>query len=464
MSDWERYCGDRLVDADTAAALVSDGDHVTIAMGSVWMSPLATSAAIVRRANDLQHLVVDTTLSAFPSFKPHELPHRPIESETFFALGNIERARLADGEPDIGYIPLNPHFIGTKSGERHRDDFTRRHTGADVCVVAVSEPRADGTVGFGHQLWMARVQASRATTLIAEVVEGVAVIPGGDNSFPLDRFDAVVRGGPPVVPFQQEHVPADEIDATGECGRLVASLIDDGDTVMFGGGAMPMRLGPFLADKVDLGCHTELVCPLDLVEGGVITGRRRNISTGKVTATALAPNDQRQHDWLDGNTAFELRDMSANNDPRAIAANDNLVAVNAPAEVSIWGEIGVERVGTRYLRGIGGQVEFILGALMSRGGRSIHAVLSTKHLADGSTASSIVADLAAPGIATVPRHLADFVVTEYGIASLLGKTERERAHALIAVAHPDFRPELLEAARHRFGVGRRTMSLGASHV
>jgi 4-hydroxybutyrate CoA-transferase len=137
-----------------------------------------------------------------------------------------------------------------------------------------------------------------------------------------------------------------------------------------------------------------------------------------------------------------------------------MVAVNAPLEITLWGEIGIERVGARYFRGVGGQVEFVVGALLSDGGRSIHAVLSRKRTADGRWVSTIVPEFTPPGVASVSRQFADLVVTEYGVARLLGKTERERAEELIGIAHPDFRAELREAAKQAFGVGRRTIALG----
>lgn len=460
---WVRSVGDRVVDAADAAALVRPGDRITIAMGSVWMSPTRTVRAIIDRLPSLGAVTVDSTFSLFGPLGGYQAAGAGLETESFFVVPKSERQRLTDRSPDANYISLHPHLIGTKAGDRHRDDFTRRFTAPDVCVIAVSEPDADGQVTFGHQVWMARAQAARARTVIAEVIEGLPVVPGGDNSFPLSRFDAIVPGDRAGFFGTTEPVAVEDREATDECGRNVAALIDDGDTVMFGGGQMPMRMGPYLADKVDLGCHTELVCPLELVEGGVINGRRRNVDPGKVTATALLPTSEHEWSWIDGNTAFELRDMWTNNDPRRIAANDNLVAINAPAEISLWGEIGVERVGSRYLGGIGGQIEFVLGALMSRGGRSIHAVLSTKvDSTTGERVSAITPELRAPGVATVPRHLADFVVTEHGVASLLGKTERERAAALIDIAHPDYREELRHAAAHLFGVGRHTTLLGGS--
>ena len=132
-----------------------------------------------------------------------------------------------------------------------------------------------------------------------------------------------------------------------------------------------------------------------------------------------------------------------------------MVAVNAPLEITLWGEINVERVGPRYFRGVGGQMEFIIGALLAENGRSIHSVISKKQSASGETVSTIVPEFTAPGVATVPRQLADIIVTEHGVAHLQGKTERERAAELIAIADPDFQPELRKAAKKAFGLDDR---------
>ena len=144
----------------------------------------------------------------------------------------------------------------------------------------------------------------------------------------------------------------------------MADLINDGDTVMFGAGHMPGVMGNYLAHKQDLGCHTEVVVPLPLVRGGVINGSRRNFNRGKINLTGVAAIGEEDEAFLDGNPMFDLRDMGVNNDPKFIAQNDNFVAINSCLEITMWGEMGVERIGNRYFRGIGGQVEFILGALM----------------------------------------------------------------------------------------------------
>jgi acyl-CoA hydrolase len=210
---------------------------------------------------------------------------------------------------------------------------------------------------------------------------------------------------------------------------------------------MPMRLGPFLENKVDLGCHTEIIMPLDLMRKGVVNNRRRNLVPGKTSLTAMMATSPEDEAFIDGNPNFDMRDMDLNNDPAYFSRNDNIVAVNAPLEVSLFGEIGIERIGRRYFRGVGGQVEMVIGALMAKNGRSIHGMVSRKLTSRGEWMSKIVPQLTPPSIASIPRQCADFIITEYGVASLQGKTEREIANELIAISHPDFRAELRKEAQ-----------------
>lgn len=459
VHDWRSALGERLVPAEKAVAAVESGHRVVVAMSSPWMTPFTVGKALAARAPELRGVSVDTTftLAAMLGLLA-DGTRESFGTTSLFVYTDVETSRLAAHDPQADYVPMNPSFMGRLSGRRHREEFTYRYTAPDVCVVVVSPPNEAGIVSFGHHLWNARAQMRHARVVIAEVDPNLAVVPGGDNWAPVEDFTYFVEAEPFAFPAQLSETPEEEVDATQACGYYTAELIDDGDCVMFGGGAMPIRLSAFLEDKNDLGCHSEVVVPLDLVRKGVINGSRRTLARGKVSATGLIAVTDDDRQWLDGNARFELRDMEVNNDPKYIARNDNMVAVNAPLEISLWGEINVERVGPRYFRGVGGQLEFIIGALLAENGRSIHSVISKKKTAAGDWVSTIVPEFTRPGVATVPRQLADIVVTEHGVAHLMGRTERERADALIAVADPDFRPELREAAKAAFGLGRKVFT------
>jgi acyl-CoA hydrolase len=455
MSDWKATWGSRLSSPEQAVATIRDGDTVVYAMSSVFMTPTAFTKALVARAPQLHHVQIDTTFNTAPALGMiGEHTRESWTTNTFFAMNPPEINALSTQDPQVDFTPLNPSFLGTMAGAPFREEFTRRYCEADVAVCVVSPPDEHGYVTFGHQLWHQRTQVRRATVKVAEIHEGVPVVPGGDNWMHIDEFDYLIQGERLVVPSPINEVEDEEVEPTELCGYNVAELINDGDTVMFGAGHMPGVMGNYLDYKQDLGCHTEVVLPLELVKKGVINGSRRNFNPGKINATGLVAIGPEDEAFVNGNPVFELRDMHVNNDPKFIAQNDNFVAINSCLEITMWGEMGVERIGNRYFRGIGGQVEFILGALLSHHGRSIHAVLSRRKSSDGNYYSTIVPEFTKPGVASVPRHLADFVVTEYGVASLMGKTERERAKELIAVAHPDYRADLKAAADKALGVGR----------
>ena len=459
--DWKDVHGGRLVDANQAMKTVKNGDHVVFGMSSPWMTPVATAKALAARAQELADVTVDTTFTLVPYFGLYE----PSAAEAWttmslFAYNDIETGMLSEHHPQVDFVPMNPSFMGGLAGKPFREEFTNRYTSANVCVVMVTPPNQGGYVSFGTHLWNARAQIRNADVVIGEVNPDLPVIPGGDNWMPADAFDYFVETEPFTLPPLLMETPEEEVDATQVCGFYTSEFINDGDTVMFGGGAMPFRMGAFLEEKEDLGCHTEIVCPFELVRSGVINGKRRTVAPGKVSATGLIATTDEERQWLDGNPSFDLRDMAVNNNPKYIAQNDNMVAINAPLEVTLWGEIGVERVGPRYFRGVGGQLEFVMGALISDGGRSIHAVISKKRSSkSGDYVSAIVPEFTNPGVATIPRQLADIVITEHGVAKLMGKTERERAAALIAIADPEFRPELREAAKKAFGLGKKIFFL-----
>lgn len=457
---WTRRAADgpRAISADEAARLVKDGDHVVVGMASPLMTPLAFLGELAARAPVLRGVTVDTSWSigAAPLLQPDT--EESWTTSTMFAYTPAEFAALQALSPQVNYIPMNPSFMGSLANHSFRSELTRRFTGADVYAVAVTPPNAAGFVTFGTNLWNARVQAENARIVIGEVRDDLPIIPGGDNWLPATAFDYFVpgsRAGAAPLPAVFEATPEEEQDASQVCCLYTAELVNNGDTVMFGGGAIPIRVAPYLEEKEDLGCHSEVIMPVDLVRKGVITNRKRNLVPGKTSLTGFIPRDDAERAWVDGNPTIDLRDMCVNNNPRYISQNDNLVAINAPLEITLWGEIGCERVGHRYFRGVGGQVEFVVGALLSKGGRSIHAVLSRKRTNSGEYVSTIVPDFTPPGAASVSRQFADHVVTEYGVARLLGKTERERAEELIAIAHPDYRAGLREAARQSLGLGTR---------
>lgn len=233
--------------------------------------------------------------------------------------------------------------------------------------------------------------------------------------------------------------------------QYVSSIIRDGDCLEIGVGGTAewlLRLGAF-NDKQDLGWHSENTPPgvVGLVRSGVITGECKTNHKGKVVATACGGSSKEDMDFINMNPLFELYESDYVLDPRVIAANDNVVAINSAVAIDLTGQIDAESVGPRMVSGTGGQLAFAIGANLSKEGRNITAMPST---ARGGTISRIVPILEAGSVVTVPRTLADIVVTEYGIARLKGKNQRQRAQELIAIAHPDFRADLKKEAQRLF--------------
>jgi acyl-CoA hydrolase len=265
----------------------------------------------------------------------------------------------------------------------------------------------------------------------------------GDCFIPAHKVTAVVE-----TSFALPELPPESPSAihTG-IGERVASLVEDGATLQLGIGAIPDAVVAALASKRDLGVHTEMVSDrvMDAIESGVITGARKTLHPGKVVAT-FAMGSRALYDYIDNNPLFEMRPADYTNNPFVIAQNDNMVAINSALEVDITGQVCAESVGKRIFSGFGGQLDFIRGAAMSKGGVPVIALPSTA--ADG-TVSRIVPMLR-PGAGVVTtRADVHYVVTEYGIAQLYGKTLRQRVRELMDVAHPDFRAALEQEAWER---------------
>jgi 4-hydroxybutyrate CoA-transferase len=232
-------------------------------------------------------------------------------------------------------------------------------------------------------------------------------------------------------------------------GRNVASLVKDGDCLQLGIGALPDAVLGFLGDKNDLGVHSEMISDgaMNLIEAGVITCKKKTFRPRKVVIT-FAMGTCRFYEWLNDNSIVESYPVDFTNDPFIIAQNDNMVSINSAIAVDLQGQIAADTLGPKQFSGVGGQVDFVRGANRSKGGRSIIALPST---AAKGKASRIVAALDRGQAVTTPRNEVAYVVTEHGVADLKGRTIRERAEALIAVADPQFQDELREEFLQLYG-------------
>src|SRR5246127_4718085 len=258
----------------------------------------------------------------------------------------------------------------------------------------------------------------------------------GDSFIHVSRIDAIVESSRPLCALKKPEVTEMQV----AIARNVASLIEDGSVLQTGIGGIPDAVLPLLMDRKDLGVHSELVSDgvIPLIEAGVLTGARKNYKPRKIIL-GFALGSKQLFDYVDNNPIFEFHPTAYTNDPALIARNDNMIAINSALQVDLTGQVCSDSIGTYFYSGIGGQVDFLRGASRSKGGKPIIALSST---AKGGTISRITPMLA-PGAGVVTsRGLIRYVVTEYGVAYLHGKCIRERAQALIEIAHPQFREEL----------------------
>ena len=412
-----------------AAALVRSGDKIAISANA--NTPRSFLEALFARAEQLEHVEIMhmRLVGAFPKATPELARHIRFNP---LLVPEALRAGVAAGYVD--YTPAHFHQISGLFAAGPRQ--------LDVAVVSVAPPTADGTCSYGAYVGFMEQARQVARTVIAEV-NGRMPQTYGPARFPLASAHAVIETDYPLP----ENPRPVLTDVERQLGANVAALIRDGDCLQVGGGAVPAAVAECLMERQDLGIHTELFTDwmVDLIERGCINGARKNIDTGKVV-TSFCRGTQRLYDFIDGNPLVEFHPIEYTNDPYRIGALANMVAINAAVQVDLTGQINSESLGTRQISGTGGLVDFVRGAARSSGGRSIIVIPST---ALGGKVSRLV-PVFEPGTAvSVLRSEVHWVVTEYGARNLRGMTLRERARALIELAHPDFREELTDAARAR---------------
>lgn len=325
--------------------------------------------------------------------------------------------------------------------------FSSRRIPLDAALLQLSPPDKHGYCTLGTSADAAVAAARTAKILIAEINEQMPRTHG-NTLVPLSALTAFTRTNRPLP----AHPPSEASPAEAAIGDHIAPLVPDGATLQLGIGAIPDAVLARLFDKHDLGVHTEMFSDrlIDLVEAGVITNRRKKVHPGRIT-TSFAIGSKRLYDFVDDNPLVEFYAADHTNDAAVIRRNDKVVAVNSAIEVDLTGQVVADSIGFRLYSGIGGQMDFIRGAALSHGGVPIIALPST---AAGGTVSRITASLReGAGVVTTRGHV-HWIVTEYGAVDLWGKSLRERADALISIAHPDFREELRARAAERRLVGR----------
>lgn len=417
----------QMVSADEALDLVQSDTRIYIGGGCGVPAPLLQ--ALVERAPVLRDVEIIHMLTAGddPTTAP-EL-QGSFRHNALFIGGNT---RLAVNEGRADFTPIFLSEIPRL--------FKQGILPLDVAMIQVSPPDRHGFCSLGVEVGCTLPAARAARIVIAEVNSRMPRTLG-DSFIHISRLTACVETDRPL-----HELPQGESDGVAErIGRHIAGLIPDGATMQLGIGAIPDAVLRFLRGKRHLGIHTELFSDgvIDLVEAGVIDGEGKSIHQGKLVAGFLL-GTQRLFDWVHNNAMVELHPTDYTNDPFVIAQHKRMVSINSALQVDLTGQVCADSIGHRLYSGAGGQVDFIRGASRSEQGLPIIAISST---ARGGSLSRIVPQLE-PGAGVVTgRYDVHFVVTEYGVAELYGRTLSQRARALIAVAHPEFRPQLVEAAR-----------------
>lgn len=416
------------VSAAEAVREIRSGQRVFI--GSNAAVPDSLVAAMTARAGELRDVSVVhiLTLGAAPYVEPGMAAS--FRHTSFFVGANV-RAAIHEGRAD--FVPIFLHEVPGLFAEQYPIDWA---------LVQLSAPDRHGycSVGVSADIVLSAIRHARH--VVAEINPRQPRTLG-DTAVHVSQLHAVTLVDRPLA----ELVPPPPNEITERIGAHVADLVRDGDCLQIGIGGIPNAALGKLHDRRHLGIHTEMLTDgiVDLFQAGVIDGSRKRILPSKIVCS-FAAGTRRLYDFVDDNPAVAFYGADFTNDPQVIAQNDNVVAVNGAIQIDLTGQVDADSLGDDFYSGIGGQVDFIRGAARSRGGRPIIALPSS---ALGGKVSRIVTHLAAGAGVVTSRGDVHYVVTEYGVANLFGQGARQRAAALIAIAHPDFREELSRQARER---------------
>jgi len=434
---WKRNFAEKTVPAEKAIRAVKSGDRIVLA--NLCGEPHLLPNQLMSRATELENVKL---FHARPSGKFIGRYHEPgmerhIRCITAFAGGVKPIVQLIkEGKADFYPIPLSKFPWLFKEGPYKPDVF----------MTTVTPPDSNGYCSLGVSVDYARAAMQTADTVIAEVNENMPRTCG-DSLVNISQIDYLVEANERIY----EMPPAKITNLEKRLGENVAGLVEDEATVQIGFGGVSEAIASFLTEKKDLGMHSEMVPEsiMTLVDEGALTCSRKTINKGKIICT-FAAGTRRLYDWLDDNTIIEMKPVDYTNDSKIIALNHKMTAINSALQVDLYGNTYSDMLGLDQYSGAGGQPDFVIGADLCPNGRSIIVLPST---ASNGKASRIVVHPAIDGnnrsplVPTVTRFSADYVVTEWGAASLKDKTTIERAKALIEISHPNFKEELSENAK-----------------
>ncbi|MGE5421800.1 MAG: acetyl-CoA hydrolase/transferase family protein [Ignavibacteriales bacterium] len=433
IAKWEYE--QKLVSAEEAVKVIKSGDLV--AYGEFALFPETLDAALAKRVNELYDVEIRGT-----SF--------------------VKIPEVAAADPEGIHFIVNDYHFGLPSRRLHEQDLcyyipmlyhqmpriVKKFLDYDVVLLKVSriDPRGFFNLGMANSVTPAAI--AKAKKIVVEVNNNVPICLGGsEESIHVSRVDYIVESD--HKPLLQKEPPA-PTEVEQKIAGFVMKEIKDGSTLQLGIGGLPNAVGMMLAesDLHDLGIHTEMLVDscVDLYEAGVMTGAKKNLDRYKMTYT-FALGSKKLYDFMNENPICASYPANYTNDPRIIGMNDNVIAINNAIEIDLFGQVCSESVGTRQISGTGGQFDFIHGSFNSHGGKGLICLSSTFTDKKGQLKSRINPTLTPGSIVTLARSMVYYVITEYGMAMLKGKSTAQRAEALINIAHPDFRDDLIKAAQ-----------------
>ena len=428
--DIQQCCAEKLMTASDAVGRIKRGSRVFIGTGCGEPQHLIRAMVANPQLQDVMlYQMLSSTLAPYveePAFRQR------FSLKLFFISKSMRKAAF---EGRIDYIPAYLSQIPRL--------FASQRIGLDVALIQVSPPDDFGYCSLGVSVDITRSGMENAKLVIAQVNPRMPRT-WGDSFVHVDDIDAFVWHEEPLVEMPTD-LPNDEISM--RIGHFVAQLVEDGATLQIGFGHLPNHILRYLDGKRDLGVHTQLITDglLPLFEKKVITNKRKSLLPGRVVAS-LCMGSERLYRFVDNNPAFYFRASEFVNDPTVVSRNDNLISISSALEVDLTGQVCSDSMGHLFYSGIGDQVDFLRGSAMSKGGFSIIAMPST---ARKESVSRIVPQLSeGAGVATT-RADVNFIVTEYGIAELQGKSIYQRVMELTQIAHPKFRDRLIQAAKKR---------------
>ena len=427
----------RKISPDQAAALVKSG--MWLDYGQVLGAPDVFDAALAKRAHELH----DVKFRGCLTLRPRAILEADPAGERFHMFSwhysGYERKKADAGQ--CGYIPVNLGEIA---------DYYRRFIETpDIVILKTAPIDADGNFNFGPANLWTRAMVEMARVVIVETCSSVPHCLGVDNGVHVGEVDYIVDGGATPLP-ELAAAPLTEVERA--VSRLIAREIEDGSCLQIGVGGMPNAVCSLLKHSGvrDLGIHTEMLVDgiIDLYKAGMVTGASKRLDPGKIVYS-FALGSKYLYDAIDANPDFVCCPTDYTNMPHVIMRNDKVVAINNTTQIDLQGQAASESDGHRHISGTGGQLQFVRGGYASKGGKSI-ICLSSTYDKRGAPRSRIVFDLTQGNVVTAPRSDMMYVVTEYGIVNLKGKSIAQRAKLLISIAHPDFREALeRQAYEHR---------------